>query len=188
MISSAGNYLTFHERKPVSSHRNSDRAFHTYCVSSYVHSCLLNWTRGSDRISRDRHTIEKDVASDSVRVLRFQNSAYLSALISGGIGINSILWFFIDFANVIKKKNLPRNSFHLRFHTLWTKVKFPECYRMICSTLLFASFQFKYLTERSYYAKRIILEIHEKIELNYLAAIMRTCSILRFFSYTSTLY
>jgi len=59
---------------------------------------------------------------------------------------------------------------------------------MICSTLLFASFQFKYLTERSYYAKRIILEIHEKIELNYLTAIMRTCSILRFLSYILPCY
>lgn len=47
------------------------------------------------------------------------------------------------------------------------------------SVKLFASFQFKYLT-KSYYEKYYILEIHEKIKLDYLVAI--TCSSFLYFS------
>lgn len=30
----------------------------SYCASSYAHSCLLNWTRGTNRISRGRKTLQ----------------------------------------------------------------------------------------------------------------------------------
>lgn len=45
------------------------------------------------------------------------------------------------------------------------------------------AFSFKYLTERSYYVKRTILEIHGKIELDYLVAITRMFNFSFLFLY-----
>lgn len=76
-----GNHLRLHERKPFPSHWNSVimLSISATCVSSYAHSCLLNWTRGNDHIFRDRRKIRTDIAGNIplADVLWFRDSVIL---------------------------------------------------------------------------------------------------------------